>query len=336
MAATPKEIKEFAKMMEACTFSGEEFDETPRKVIPLGPTFDYLFAGGILEGSFVILTGPWKTGKTAAAMHMIKKCQAMGYKGVYFDAEHRIKKRDLLHDGLDLSKLQVIKSTPGNIMTAEKIMKTVQHKLQTEENIVVVVDSVSQMCPDELWNGDISDRMRDPTPALLSRFSKIAAPVLSISNNILIVITHEIANTSGKGYKTTMEASGTKIQYAHDFKLRASHSTPWKDSNGEEIGKEVNWVCITSGLGPPSRKAIGKFLYNHGISEEAELYTLASEAQCPEIKGAWMTIGDNKANGVNQALELLKKNPEAAKQLLESVTKRLKFLPLAEDDEIVE
>lgn len=325
--------KDFQKLMDACTFSAEEFSDHDRKVISLGPNFDYLFNGGILEGSFIILTGPWKTGKTAAAIHMIKKCQEEGYKGVYFDAEHRIKKRDLMHNGLDKDRLKIIKSSPGNILTAEKIMKGVQHILQTEENVVVVVDSVSQMCPDELWEGDIADRFRDTTPGLLARFSKIAAPVLSISNNILIVITHEIANTSGKGYKTTVEASGTKIQYAHDFKLRATHSQPWKSSDDEEIGKDVNWVCVTSGLGPPNRKGVGKFLYNEGIIEEAELYHIAKEAQCPEISTSWLRIGDWKANGENQAVKMLKEHPEALKQLQESVNKRLKFLPVVEDDE---
>jgi hypothetical protein len=62
--------------------------------------------------------------------------------------------------------------------------------------------------------------------------------VIKVKNSIVIGITHQMAN-QGNGPSKWAEASGTKIQYLADMKLRATHMETWEDSSKERIGTTV-------------------------------------------------------------------------------------------------
>lgn len=313
-------------LIKSCVVPAEDFVEKPKEIIKLSPALDYLFGGGVVSGSFIVITGGYKCGKTATALFMAKQAQALGYKILFCNAEHRLSPRDILSvNGIDCKNVEVVTSTPGNILCAEDFLQIVQYKMNENDKLFVIVDSVSQMCPRELMDGDFTDRFRDSTPGLLSRFSKITAPNLAISSNIFLAITHEIANTSGKGHKLTVEASGNKIQYAHDFKIRVSHATPWIE--GEiQIGQSIHWQCTTSALGPPNRKCDGSLRYNYGIDPAAELFTLGKQTQAIRINGSWVVADeetDTKFQGAAKFSDGLRADPELYKKVHDRVYSRL-------------
>lgn len=305
-----------SKKSPQSVFSVDCITERERKYIKLSPTLNDIM-GGLLGGSFVIVTGVFKGGKSATCLDIAKRAQQVGYKILYADIEHRLNKRDLLSTkGLDLSadKFEIMRSSAGNILTAEDFMELLRAKMEAEDNLLVIADSVSQLCPRDLREGDIGDKYRDSTPGLLSRFSKVLAPVLGVTNNIFIGITHVIANSSGMGHKTKIEASGNKIQYAMDFKIAVNYATKWEVGD-KVIGQDIHWECVNSILVPKGRSGTGKLRFGteeepEGIDEAAELFELATNSQIITTKGAWYSFGDIQKQGAANFIEEMRTNPE--------------------------
>lgn len=204
----------------------------PKKVITISPNLDMALGGGVPEGSFVILTGAQKLGKTTLALQLAANAQKLefGNRKVYYaDVEGRIKERDI--DGifgLDTSpeNFIVIGSTEERLLYAHHYLDLALHFLKTQKNIVMIIDSVSQLCSEGRITESTGDRYRDDVPLMLASFTKQVANILPVTNNILVVITHIIAN-QGHGMSPTMEASGKKIQYQGDVKMKATYQTPY-------------------------------------------------------------------------------------------------------------
>jgi len=101
--------------------------------IPFSPSLDIILNGGVPEGSFVVLTGQPKCGKTTSSLDFAATAQKPEYaygsfkdgrEVYYLNIEGRLKKRDLEGiPGLNLSKFHVIGSQTGKILHAEEYLQ---------------------------------------------------------------------------------------------------------------------------------------------------------------------------------------------------------------------
>lgn len=322
--------KKLDKLMKSAVCNANSVTDKKYDIISISPVIDDIMGGGFKVGTSMIITGVFKGGKTCTTLHIAKKFQAAGYKVYYLNIEHRLTKRDLEGiDGLDLSedKFAVVQSTPGTILSGEDFLRILRSKIETESNCLFIADSYSNLCSQELFDGDIGDRFRDPMPLKLSAFCKVVSSYLAINNNTLIGITHEIANQApsmGGAKKLKIEASGNKIQYASDYKLRVKYSGAITGADGKsEIGKEINWVCTWSCLGPPNREGTTRLIYNKGIDEVGELVNIAIECGAVKQAGAWYSIGEHKAQGLEKFMVMLGEHPELLGVIKSTVNERL-------------
>lgn len=289
---------------------------TDKEIISWSPQIDKGFGGGIQAGSTVIVGGPPKLGKTTSILHFCKKAQQKGYKIVYGNIESRLQKRDLLGiPGFDLSeaKFQHISSTKERIIDGEEYMEEMEKVLKTNDKVVVVADSLSALCCKDLIDADIKDRYRDSSPLLISRFCKRVLNYIGVTNNIFIGVTHIIAN-QGQGHRTWVEASGNKIRYACDFKIRGTHVGPWEVQE-QQIGQDIHWIAETSALGPPNRSCVSKLRYNGGIDEVAELIELAKELGVIRTATSWMSFGELKWQGLEKTIIAVNQDKELFNQI---------------------
>ena len=173
------------------------------------------------------------------------------------------------------------------------------------------MDSFSQLCSKEgfakEWDGK---GYRDDVPKLLSLFCKRICGVTPINKSIFIGITHQIANT-GFGFSSWAEASGNKIQFAVDVKLKATHKTPWKEGN-TVIGQDVHWQCFASPLhnGATETECVSKLRYGYGIDKVSELINVAVDLGIISKGGPWYTLPNGKKiSGLeNCRNEIIKEN----------------------------
>ena len=112
--------------------SGNALVDQKVLTIPVSPALDIVLNGGIPEGSFVVLTGQPKCGKTTTSLDFAATAQRSEYQGklkdtrevYYLNIEGRLKKRDLEGiPGLNLSKFHIIGSQQGKILHAEEYLQ---------------------------------------------------------------------------------------------------------------------------------------------------------------------------------------------------------------------
>lgn len=302
-------------------------------VIPVSPVIDVMLGGGVPEGSFVIPTGPPKVGKSTFSLQLAANairpeyaCELKpgGREIFIFNIEGRLKERDLLGiQGMNFDKVHLIQSEPGNILVAEDYIERGERLINERPGDVFIFDSFSALCTQERMDASLRDRFRDNTSLLLAAFCKRISNVIPINRSIVIGITHMIANQGGMGHSPWSEASGQKIQYQVDVKLKATHKIPW--TVGEtQIGQEVHWKCETSAIGPPGGKCVSLLRYGYGLDKEAEIITLASDFGIVEKGGAWYTFPDGtKAQGLEKARDYLVANPEVYESIYKQIREML-------------
>lgn len=314
------------------------------KVIPTTPQMDFILSGGIPEGSFTIITGPPKLGKSSMALQIASNAQKVPWelkdrsgkiiangdrKLYYFDIEGRIKRRDLFSNNnldLDPNRCQLIKSSVGKIISGEEFLDIGEQLIESCPGAIFIFDSFSALCSSEKKQNEMGKRFRDNTPALLSLFVGKINQIVPVNKAIVIGITHRIANT-GMGPAQYSEASGNKIQYQADVKLKGVQTIKWKVQD-EVVGQDVKWECATSALGPPNRDGLCKLRYNYGYDAEAELVDMASTLLIIKKKGTWITYTTDdeeeiKSQGAESLIRRLREDPKLVNEISTKVRESL-------------
>jgi len=317
--------------------SAEDFLNEKRVVIPVAPKLDMVLDGGIPEGSFVIIAGPPKIGKTVTSLHFSANAQKLGRKIYYLNIEGRIKARDLrgipkLETSKD--KFEIVRSYSkedgkSRILLAHEYLEIAERKINEDPGCVVIIDSASQLLTEMEKDGDLGQQHRAPGPVLLSQFCKRIANILPVTKCIVIMIVHIVANTGG-GMRKTSRTGGNKIQYAVDVDLECKYAERWVvgkvegvEDSGTEIGKKIHWITgSTGGAAAPGMKTVSYLRYGVGIDEIYELYDISKTLGLIERAGAWYTLSflvdqveegtKIKYQGEDNVLEVLYNNTQYA------------------------
>lgn len=303
-------------------------------VIPVSPSIDMILGGGIPEGSFVVLTGQPKCGKTTTSLAFAATAQQKKYghgtfkdgrQVYYLNIEGRLKKRDLEGiPGLDLNKFDIIGSQTGKILHAEEYLQIAERIINEEPGSVVIIDSYSALCTEAEITSDMDKMQRADGAKLLAKFCRKVANVIPVNQNIVIGITHLMGNPTGYGAEFK-EKSGQAIAYQTDIKLRAKTFKPWiLSSDNTQIGQEVEWQTICSALGPPGGTITSYIRYGQGIDKYMEIITIATDIGLINKAGAWYTLTflpeeKTKFQGAEKIRNFLIEHPEAYDNLYSQI-----------------
>jgi len=313
--------------------TGNSIIDTNNIIIPVGPVVDILLGGGIPEGSFVILTGQPKCGKTTTSLHFAATAQNPKYgygpfkdgrEVYYLNIEGRLKKRDLQGiPHLNTDKFNVIGSQQGKILHAEEYLQIAEKLINEVPGSVVIIDSYSALCTEAEITSDMNKMQRADGAKLLAKFCRKVANVIPVNKNIVIGITHLMGNPTGYGAEFK-EKSGQAVAYQTDIKLRAKKHSPWTvGSDTSPIGQEVEWKVECSAIGPPGASMTSYIRYGYGIDKETEIVQLASDVGIISKGGAWYTLSfledKPKFQGVEKVRQYLVDNPQVYEELVSSV-----------------
>ena len=303
-------IKEYGDVLHDPSY----ITDTELAVIPVSPKIDIALGGGVPEGSLFIMTGPEKVGKTITALTFCANAQTVNRKVYYGNIEGRLRKRDL--EGIaSLSMkpehLEIIGSTQGNILSAEKYLGIFDNLIHTQPDCICVVDSFSALSSESELTGDLTDTQVMSVQKVLAKFCRRISNVLPINKVTVVGITHLMANMStfGRG-KAKVEKSGSALKYQVDVKLHATYSQPIMQGD-TQIGQTVHWQVVTSAIGPPGQKVSSHIKYGRGIWKEMELADLLVDFGLVEKSGAWFKLpNEEKVQGKNNLAKYLEDNPD--------------------------
>jgi recombination protein RecA len=303
------------------------------KVLSVSPMVDLITGGGIREGTVFILTSDPKSGKTTTALHFAAKHQDK-YNIIYVNTENRLSKQNFEGiKGLDPDKIHVVESDE-DILSAEDYLNIIDTYVKTLPNSIIIIDSTSNMVPKEELDGEVKVGIRNSLPRLLTLFCKKVAPYLVRNKIILIMITHNIANTSGKGHILKHSDCGNQIKYQAGVNLSINGTKKWSiggkkddsdNDSGIQIGQNLFWKLITSNAGgKPGASSEGWLRYGVGIDEVQEIYQLALQFSLIKAAGSWYYIGEEKFHGSEKVIEYLNENKDVLNSLSEQVKDLLK------------
>lgn len=299
--------------------------EKEKIVVSVTPSMDISLGGGLPFGTWVNISGKEKSGKSTMALQIIANAQQQ-YNCPAFvaDVEHRLEAKQLegVH-GLKLTgdnALQIIRSTKGNILSAEDIVNIMCRIAKENEQSVLMIDSTSALCSAKEQTDEISGQTRAIGPKILAAFCRQMKDIVPLQNHMLILIQHLIANTSGYG-AAFREDSGSKIQYQNDNRLRAVKTEAWSDGDNV-IGQKTTWKIFWSSFGKPC-EGVTYLRYGHGLDMERDIAELAIELGIITKKGAWFSHEDFKAQGIEKVCTYLKENPKVTKSIHDTIKKML-------------
>lgn len=262
------------------------------KAISVSPALDLALNGGLLEGSWTIISGDPKTGKSTTCLQICKNAQDEGRPVIYVDGESRLKAYNLVGiEGLDLEKIQIIHSPDdGESLSAEDFLDIAESLMKRPENngAVCVIDSCSSLVPRAELEESTSASLRASLPKLLSHWIKKNSQTVVKNKINVLVITHYITNTSGYG-KVKIPDCGVMVQYQSDTRLDIAKIEPWEENN-KKIGQLVHWKISCSSMGASGTECISYIKYNKGIDKTKEIIELAESFGIIEKAGAWYSI----------------------------------------------
>lgn len=296
---------------------GQAFLDKPKRIISVSPALDIILGGGIPEGSYVVFSGNPKCGKTVLSLHFAGNAQKLGKQVFYFNIEGRLKERDLRGiQTLDATKVEVVESRPGNILTAEKYLQVAERLIRDIPGCIIILDSVSQLCTEKEQTNEVGELGRNTQGILMGNFCRKISNIVPVNNTVVISIAHLINNTGGMGIGY-IETGGRKQAYQLDVKMRARLVEDWKSGTGEDaeqIGQIVTWETESTALNmPPGRKTKSYLRYGTGIDEMIETVQCCLSFGLISKSGAWFTIIEDgvekKIQGENKLVEYCKEHP---------------------------
>jgi recombination protein RecA len=285
-----------------------------RHIIPISPAHDMALGGGIPEGSWVLISGDEKVGKSSSCLSLIKNAQKPEHGArhtIYLDTEGRVK--SMLLDGiigLDLDMITII-SSDDPPLPAEEFLRIAESYMKDNENLIVVIDSISSLIPARDLAEDMSGERRPGLPKLLSNFTKRLSGIVPRKNHIVMMVTHFISNLGAVGNAPKYVADGgTKIRYQADTMLEVSYTQGWEDSDKNQLGQIIHWKIGCSAAGGKPRTQYTSYLrYGHGIDCEFEIVAEAVNLSIVEKSGSWLSYGEVKFQGMAKFADALRADP---------------------------
>ncbi len=305
------------KFGDGIMVNGDQIIETEREIVSVSPAIDNALGGGLVSGTIVVIGGQYRVGKTTTAMCAASNAQQMGKKVIFDDAEHRLGSREFTSiNGLDPSKIDVIRSYKGNILSAENHLEILEDYLFNETDCFIVLDSISILSESREQTGKISDQTRGGSAKLVAQFMRRITPVVPVNNHILVLIAQRYANVSGQGKQNIVKIANS-VNYALSTFIEFEYIKRWTQKDGEEekedavqIGQKAHIVVNRSPFGPPNARAISYQRFGYGIDCLMETINVGEELGFVEKSGSWYSYGENKAQGMENFRQLLIDNPD--------------------------
>lgn len=265
-------------------------ERSSKKCLSVSPAYDLGLNGGIQEGSWTVMSGIPKVGKSSLTLQIMANGNKEGRESIYINAENRLKEYNL--DGIhDLNKNMVhIIGSDDTDLAAEDFLNTLDQMIRMPKfkGCVCAVDSTSSLLPRAEMDADVSGMLRANLPKMLSHWIKKNAQVVVRNDIIMILITHYITNTSGYG-KQKVADCGVMVQYQADNRIDFSKVEPWEE-NGKKIGQKTQCEISCSAMGASGNSVVSYLRYGHGIDFTKETIELGESFGLIEKAGAWFTM----------------------------------------------
>lgn len=288
------------------------------KIIPWSKSMDDGIGGGLVEGSWISISGPKKVGKTTSFLTFAASAQKHGKTVFFLCPEARLKDMNLNGiKGLDQdpNKFVIIESSEDKILSTQDYLNIAERIIKTYPGCVIIIDSISALADQRELDEGLGCQTRGGNQKVISQFINNVAQIVSVNRTIVCGIVHLIANTSGFG-ASQVEKQPNRWGYQADYILRAKYADKWLAGSGENsevIGQIIHWECLTSAIGIPYGKFDSYLRFKVGLDNVYEQIQYATNCGLITKAGAWYEL--SFLASYKEILEELNKDSEDKEKL---------------------
>lgn len=308
--------KDVEKLYGAVVTDGQWVVDTKKQVFSLGPSLDFITHGGVQEGSWMGISGPEKTCKTATALSLAAQMQAAGRHVVYGDVELRVTPQHLLGTRglkLDSASFSRVASSKAKILSAQDHLKTYLRYLKEIPGCCLIIDSISALVDERELEGGIGTETRGSGAKLFAQFVSLAANVVPVNDCVVVGIVQQYSNTSGYGAHK-LDKVASRFKYQEDYILKVKKCESW-EASGNLLGAKITWECRNTKFGPPGGVFTSHVRYGVGVDHAYELIVLGEAFNVISLKGGWYTFQGKKYQGGEKLYRALSESPELFEEL---------------------
>jgi recombination protein RecA len=268
---------------------------------------DAALGGGYPKGRVVEIYGPESSGKTTLALHAIAEAQKKGGTAAFVDAEHALDPAYAANLGIDVESLLVSQPDSG-----EMALDIVDQLVRSSAVDVIVVDSVAALVPRAELEGDMSDSQIGLQARLMSKAMRKITGSLALSQCTVIFL-NQLRSKVGVIYGSPeVTSGGNALKFYSSVRLDTRRKEILPDNSGIRVKVKV----VKNKVAAPFKAVMLDVLFGSGIDSMGCTLDAANDLGIIERKGSWYAYkGSNIAQGRQNAVDLLKGDPELASQL---------------------
>ena len=285
-------------------------------VIPSGSiALDMILGiGGYPKGRIIEIYGPESSGKTTFALHAIAEAQKLGGRVAFIDAENSLDPQYAQKLGVNIDELLL--SQPDN---GEQALEICEALVRSGAISVIVIDSVAALVPQAEIEGEMGDSHVGLQARLMSQALRKLAGVINKTNTIAIFINQLREKVGVMFGNPEVTPGGRALKFYSSIRLEIRRAEQLKLGT-DIVGNKTTIKVVKNKMAPPFKSCTVDIMYGEGVSHEGELVDLASEANIIEKSGAWYSYnGEKIGQGKENVKELLKKNPQLAKEIEDKI-----------------
>ncbi len=269
-----------------------------------------LGVGGYPKGRIIEVFGPESSGKTTFALHAVAEAQKKGGYAAFIDAEHALDPTYAKALGVDTDNL--ILSQPDN---GEQALEIVEALVRSNVIDIIVIDSVAALVPKAEIEGDMGDSHVGLQARLMSQAMRKLAGIINKSKTVAIFI-NQIREKVGVLFGSPETTSGGRaLKFYSTIRMDIRRVDQIKQGT-EAIGNLTRVKIVKNKVAPPFKTIEVDLIYGKGISYEGEVLDMATNLEVVEKSGSWFSYnGERLGQGRETVKELLRKNPELAKEI---------------------
>jgi recombination protein RecA len=275
--------------------------------------------GGLPRGRVIEIYGPEASGKTTLALQMIVQAQRQGGICAFIDAEHALDPVHATKLGLNIDELIISQPDFG-----EQALDIAEMLIRSGAIDIIVIDSVAALVPKAELEGEMGDAYVGLQARLMSQALRKLTPTVHKSKTILIFINQirQTINSMPFANKETT-TGGNALKFYASLRLDVRRIASLKKDE-HHFGNRVSIKIAKNKVAPPFKRVELDLLFDEGISSELDLIDAALLCGVLEKSGAWLSLGEQKiAQGREQAMVFLKKQPEVAQKIRTQVLEKI-------------
>lgn len=264
---------------------------------------------GIPNG-VIMYYGGENSGKTTVSLQALVSAQKQGLDCFYFNQERAVNESLIsCFPQLDASKVNWITAPDG-----ETCLDAIKHILRTVPKAFCVLDSIPACQPKAVLEAESGKHFMAPLARIFTPFMADVKNLCFDNKSTLLMINQKRENLDAYGFADKLPG-GNALKHNCDiivrFKVRG------KIKIGEDIiGHTVEAETMKNRFQGKGKKSQSTLIYGKGFSLEYDVFEQALSFGLVDKKGAWITVGEEKFQGVMAAIHYLEENPEITQDLL--------------------